>query len=159
MKSMVFKIVGNVHIVLHGASDPKDEDWRLYMNAVREEARKMTDADFAKIRTLVFSAGGGPTAKHRKEINEFLGGRVTPVAIVTSSTIMRGVVTALQWFNPLVRAFPPEDVVGALDFLKTSSAEANVVWFEAKKLQSSFGAPASKSINLDSPHPPGVIAH
>lgn len=155
MKSMVFKIVGNVHIVLAGAADPTDADWRLYMDAVRGEERKM--ADFGKMRTLVFSAGGGPNAKQRKEINEFLGGRPTPVAIVTSSTIMRGVVTALQWFNPLARAFSPENVVAALQFLGTSNSEASEVWAEAKRLQNSFGAPASKSINLDSLNPPGAI--
>ena len=76
MKSMVFKIVGNVHIVIHGTTEPRDEDWHLYVGAVRSEEQKMKD--FAKIRTLVFCAGGGPTAKHRKEINEFLGGRTTP---------------------------------------------------------------------------------
>ena len=157
MKSMVFKIVGNVHIVIHGTTEPRDEDWRLYMDAVRSEEQKTTD--FAKIRTLVFSAGGGPTAKHRREISEFLGGRTTPVAIVTSSTIMRGVVTALQWFNPLARAFSPDNVVAALQFLGTSDSEAHLVWTEAKRLQTSLGAPSSKSINLDSPNPPGVSAH
>ncbi len=157
MKSMVFKIVGNVHIVIHGTSEPHDEDWRLYMSAVRGEEQKATG--FVKMRTLVFSAGGGPTAKHRKEINEFLGGRTSPVAIVTSSTIMRGVVTALQWFNPLVRAFSPDNVVAAMQFLGVSEGEAHVVWTEAKRLQTSLGAPASKSINLDSPNPPGVSAH
>jgi len=156
MKSMVFKIVGNVHIVIHGTTDPIEEDWRLYMNAVRSEERKM--ADFGKMRTLVFSAGGGPNAKHRKEINEFLGGRATPVAIVTSSTVMRGVVTALQWFNPLARAFSPDNVVAAMQFLGTSDGESSVLWAEAKKLQTSVGAPASKSINLDSLNPPGASA-
>jgi hypothetical protein len=156
MKSMVFKIVGNVHIVIHGTSEPRDEDWRLYMDAVRDEEQKTVD--FARIRTLVFSAGGGPSAKHRREINEFLGGRVTPVAIVTSSTLMRGVVTALQWFNPLARAFSSDNVASALQFLGTSSSEAITVWTEAKMLQSSVGAPSSKSINLDSLSPPGVSA-
>ena len=156
MKSMVFKIVGNVHIVIHGMTDPLDEDWRLYMNAVRSEEQKT--AGFGRMRTLVFSAGGGPTAKHRKEINEFLGGRATPVAIVTSSTVMRGLVTALQWFNPLARAFSPENVLAAMQFLGTSESEASVLWAEAKKLQSSVGAPASKSINLDSFNPPGASA-
>ena len=156
MKSMVFKIVGNVHIVIAGTSEPIDEDWRTYMAAVRGEERKM--ADFGKMRTIVFSAGGGPNAKQRKEVNEFLGGRATPVAIVTSSTIMRGVVTALQWFNPLARAFSPDNVFAAMQFLGTSDSEATGVWAEAKKLQSSVGAPASKSINLDSLSPPGASA-
>lgn len=156
MKSMVFKIVGNVHIVINGTTEPHDEDWRLYMNAVRSEEQKMTD--FAKMRTLVFSGGGGPNAKQRKEINEFLGGRATPVAIVTSSTIMRGIVTALQWFNPLARAFSPDNVVAAMQFLGTSNSDTNLVWSEAKKLQRSVGAPASKSINLDSINPPGATA-
>lgn len=156
MKSMVFKIVGNVHIVINGPNDATDADWRVYMDAVRGEERKM--ADFGKMRTIVFSAGGGPNAKQRKEINEFLGGRATPVAIVTSSTVMRGIVTALQWFNPLARAFSPENVVAAMQFLGTSGSEASILWTEAKKLQSSVGAPASKSINLDSLSPPGGSA-
>ena len=71
-----------------------------------------------------------------------------PVAIVTSSTIMRGVVTALQWFNPLVRAFSPDNVVAAMQFLGALEGEVHVVWTEAKRLQTSLGAPASKSINL-----------
>ena len=61
---------------------------------------------------------------------------------------MRGVVTALQWFNPIVRAFSPDNVVAAMQFLGALEGEAHVVWTEAKRLQTSLGAPASKSINL-----------
>ena len=52
MKSMVFKIVGNVHIVIHGMTDPLDEDPET---ALRHAAR---------MEGIVTSAGIGLEQVH-----------------------------------------------------------------------------------------------
>jgi hypothetical protein len=144
MRSMVFRIVGDVHIVVAGTQPPTNEDWDRYLEAVKAEEKKL--ADFRKMRTLVFSDGGGPNATQRKAVSEFLKGRTTPVAIVTGSAVMRGIVTALSWFNSGTKAFSPDQVALALEFLQVSETQHEKIWVEAKKLRAELGNPQLKAI-------------
>lgn len=155
MKSMVFKILGSLHVVVAGQREPTREDWAGYMNAVRLEERRGTDPT-TSLRTLVFSDGGGPNAEQRKQINEFLKGRTTPIAFVTTSTFFRGIVSALQWFNPAARAFSPDNVVAALRFLDVPASQHQEVWATAKALWDELGRPELKSIDPQLASPPGT---
>jgi hypothetical protein len=147
MRSMVFRILGDVHIVVAGSEPPTNQDWDRYLEAVRAEEKKL--ADFRNMRTLVFSDGGGPNAAQRKAVSEFLKGRTTPVAIITGSTIMRGIVTALAWFNPETKAFAPDDVGSALAFLKIPAVQHEKIWVELRKLRVELGNPNLKAIRED----------
>lgn len=137
MKSLAYKIVGNIHLVLHGASTPTDAEWNDYTDAVSGELQRGLKP--AEMRTLVFSEGEGPSAAQRKRVNDILTGRATPVAIVSSSVMMRGIVTALQWFNPLMKVFAPDQVGDAFRFLKIQDRQHENIWKEAQKLQSALG--------------------
>jgi hypothetical protein len=72
------------------------------------------------IRGLSVSDGGGPTAKQRQELHEFMrqftGGRGT-IAIVTANPLVRGIVKALSLFNPQARGFAPGELSEAIDYL------------------------------------------
>ena len=96
-------------IVVVGTSTPTDADWGELVAAMRRERHQ---------RTLVVSAGGGPSAGQRKAILDASGGKGLPAAIISDSVVVRGIATAIAWFVPEVRVFPPGDLQGALDHLK-----------------------------------------
>ncbi len=104
-------------IVVVGPKTPDDEDWAVLVEAVKREAHD---------RTLVVSAGGGPSPRQRKAILEASGGKALPAAILTDSIVVRGIATAIAWFVPEVRAYPPHELQAALDHLKVKTPAATV---------------------------------
>ena len=87
---------------------------------------------------LVATKGGGPTSTQRKYLNDLLAGRHVPVAVMSSSTAVRGVVTALSWFNRKIKAFPPEGLADALTYLEIPNPIA-FIRHEMAKLRTSLG--------------------
>lgn len=108
-----------VVISLHRQDAPSAEEWYEYMQALAI-AMVALKGDKSGIRGLSISDGGGPNAKQRDEINEFMrqftGGRGT-ISIVTANPIVRGIIKALSWFNPQARGFAPDDLNEAIDYL------------------------------------------
>jgi hypothetical protein len=87
-------------VMLHGANPPPVSAWRDYLQQIR-------DKDVTTLGLLVFTSGGAPDAAQRNELNQVLGGRHFARAIVHRSPAVRGVVAAVGWFAPGVRAFRP----------------------------------------------------
>lgn len=146
MKNMVFSFTALdsgilLSLVIHTANPPSEHEWNAYMAAVRE-----IEKDLSKVRTLVFTDGGGPNSAQRKAINDFLKGRETPVVLVSSSQLIRGITTALSWFNKLVHSVPPERVSEAFRILGVQPREQQRAWEEIVKMRSVLGQPDLKSI-------------
>lgn len=96
-----FEFLDNGHVVmLHGTSAPSTEDWREYLLRLR-------DKDLTKVGLLCFTNGGAPDATQRQELNQVIAGRYYARAIVHRSALVRGVVLAVSWFAPGVKAFSP----------------------------------------------------
>lgn len=144
-RHMGFKIVGTLHIIVCGEKDPTADDWLAYVRALQEEERK--GIDVAEWRTLTFSDGGGPNAAQRKSISDLLKGRASPIAIVTANSIMRGVITALSWFNPKCRAFAPTDIGGALNFLGVPPLKFGAIKQTAQDIQREVGLRQMKALD------------
>ncbi len=89
-------------ILVHGADPPTDLEWATYV-------REFVKHDAKGQRNLAFTDGGAPSGAQRKQVNDFLKGRASPAVVVSASYMVRGVVTALSWFNPQVRAYAPEE--------------------------------------------------
>jgi hypothetical protein len=103
--------IGNTIVSAHTAASPTNEQWEHYLLV----AKKMIDQiGFSALRGIVFSDGGAPTSSQRERLNIFLEGRSARTAIVSGSQIVRGVVTALGWFNPQIKTFSPSRVREAL---------------------------------------------
>jgi hypothetical protein len=130
---MGFKIVGTLHIIVCGDKDPTMDDWAAYMQALQEEERK--GVDVSQWRTVTFSDGGGPNATQRKAVSDLLKGRASPIAIITANSVMRGVITALSWFNPKCRAYAPSDMGSALNFLGVPLARFDSIKQTAQEIQ------------------------
>lgn len=135
MKNMAFANVGTVMLAIHSTSAPTDAEWSAYLGAFKKIP------DLSSVRCIAFTDGGAPTTKHRKELNELLGGRSGLAAVVSASVLVRSVVTALTWFNPLVKAFAPEHVDAAYSYLKLNPVEIEAMRRAIEALRKEFGAP------------------
>jgi hypothetical protein len=138
-KNMVFKRYGRLWVIVHNKETPTAKEWDSYLDAVR-------DVDLDKVRTLVFTDGGGPDVKQREKINQFLQGQETRVGVISNSVINRGAITALSWFNKGIKSFRPDEWQGAFEYLEIAHADWNQVWDLIRLLQRDIGAESSRSI-------------
>lgn len=129
-KTMVYEYVDGVFITVHSTKDPTEDEWETYLKFYKESAKTCT-------RALVITNGGGPNAGQRNKMNLMLKGVPMVAAICTNATVVRGIVTALNWFNPNVRAFPRDDATEALRYLKVGDTAMPRLLLEVAKLRRS----------------------
>jgi hypothetical protein len=129
MKNIVVKSIKEIFVVAHADAPPTNEEWV----ATLDQYRKL--ADIAKARILVFTEGGAPNTLQRDQLNKLFQGRHPKTAVVTGSRMVRGVVTAVSWFNPQTRAFAPNDLEGALAHLNVEPSERSQVLALAAEVQ------------------------
>ena len=135
-KTMAFAYVDGVLLAVHPAANPSEPEWEAYIRFCEQLPKTCR-------RTLAVTAGGGPNAVQRKLLQErylraFVNDKMNPmkVAVVTNSSIVRGIVTALNWFNPNTSAFPADAIHEALRYLGVSDPAALArISLETRKLQ------------------------
>lgn len=132
MKNMAFKVIDRLFIVVYGTHDPTDEEWVSYLKDVERHGIDRT-------MQLIATEGGGPTSTQRRYLNDLLAGRSVPVAVMSGSTAIRGMVTALSWFNRKIRAFPPTGLADALAYLEIPLSRIELIEREMGKLRTSLG--------------------
>lgn len=114
-------MVGHTLVVVHGVTHPSDTDWEIYLDALRRNA-DLIDSQ------LVVTEGGSPNSAQRKTSLELASGkweRLPPTAVVTSSVLARGAVTALSWImKERIRAFSRAEFDEACSFIGAASQKA-----------------------------------
>lgn len=100
--------------VLHGAQ-PTDEEWERWI-ALGVQRNGLDQ------RVLIEARGGGPSAKQRRAIVAANKANVR-IAVMTESTLVRGIVTAVAWFGVSLRAFPLDAHANAANFLGLTALE------------------------------------
>lgn len=120
MAEMILRTMGSLIVLVHSKNQPTEAEW----NALLDVQRSMPDA-----RTLVVTDGGGPSNKQRMQINQIIKetGKRPRVAVVSSSAFVRGIVSALNWFNPEIKTFPPDALTEAIKYLEAPEARASVL--------------------------------
>lgn len=123
-KNMAFGAVNAFVILVHNKHPPTDDEWNDYLQF--SVARGLTHGLLSYY--LVLSEGGAPSAAQRKMLYDSISTvlqknpSVMRTAIVTSSTFVRGIVTAMRLFEPIYQAFSPDDMKGAYAYLGISPA-------------------------------------
>jgi hypothetical protein len=109
-RTLRYELAGTLLVLVHGARSPSDVDWDDYVLALG--ASRVTGL-------LVATDGAGPDGRQRVKLNDLVKqrGGSFPTAVVTGSVVARGIVTALGWFNPKLRAFAPAEIADALVYL------------------------------------------
>lgn len=104
-------------VTVHTSAVPDDEEWAAYVSGA-DAYLPLEDQ-----RIVVVSAGGGPNGKQRKMVVDVLNGARVPVAIITSSWLMRSSGIAVSWFNPSLKVFGPDAFESAIDYLGLTAWE------------------------------------
>jgi hypothetical protein len=130
--TMLYGECGGVLLCVHTADSPSMDEWEGYVeHCVR--------LPHAFNRTLVVTDGGGPNAAQRRLLQDrYLGPqkarcREYRVAVMTDSAFVRGIVKALNWFNPDANSFPYNDGAGvplAIDHLKVDPRSGSLIRVE-----------------------------
>jgi hypothetical protein len=107
------------------ASDkaPSNEDWEIYLQFLKQHLRTEVVT-----RCIVYERCDGISAVQRKRLRDVTGPFKPIVAVLTTSSMAKGIVTALSWFNKRFKAFSPEDKVGALQHIGLQPSMADSVW-------------------------------
>ncbi len=109
-------LVGDVRVVLQGAGSPTDAEVDRHI----AEALAMAGS----VRAVLVIAHGrdaaGPGAAQRARMAR-VGLLRVPTAVVTESVLARGVMTAVSWLGATIRAFAPEQLDQAYEFLDISA--------------------------------------
>jgi len=58
---------------------------------------------------------------------------------VTLSRLVRGIVTALSWFNPNIKAFSTIQIPAAMEYLKVAKPDQPALMAEIDRLKASLG--------------------
>ncbi len=112
-RNLAYRAIGSLLVVVHSQGEASDPEWDQYMQHVSALRHRSGDS----FQMLVYALGGAPTASQRSRLTTALGRRPVPLAVLSTSSLVRGVVTALSWFNPGIRSFLPTQLGDALRFL------------------------------------------
>jgi hypothetical protein len=133
----------DLHIAVHNDKPFSDADWARYVatiNAYTDE----THGSWIRFRGLTFTDGAAPNSRQRRLLVA-TGDRVHDMqyfagAIISDSSFVRGVVTALQWLRPSgLRCFAPEASDRALSYLGVRPEERKKFFDEAAVLARQVG--------------------
>jgi hypothetical protein len=134
---MAWSTVDDLFLVVHDEHAPADLEWHAWL---REYGASLTS-----VRALIiYSTGGAPTTGQRKALLAVLGRFVkSPTTVVlTSSALVRGVVTAVSWFvreGLRARPFALDDEDRAFAFLAIDAGTAARVRAEKNRLADTLG--------------------
>ena len=128
MKHMAYKVIDRLFLVVLATSEPTDDEWTAYLEAVERHGIDRT-------MQLIATDGGVPTSSQRRFLNGRLAGRNVPVAVVTCHTGVRSIVTAMSWFNRKIRAFPPSGFREAIAYLEIPASRAELIERELHNLR------------------------
>jgi hypothetical protein len=117
---MRWSVVADVGVIVHGSATPSTAEWEGWLVEYRKRSSGLKGV-------LVYSFGGGPSSKQRTDLLKIVDKLqyVPKTVMVTSSTVARGIITAMSWFvAPHKRAevFPLprlEDAFAALGLIES----------------------------------------
>jgi len=119
-----------IYVVSHAELARSAEDWKAICDLI--------SSHYADAHTLfILTSWASPNAAQRRAALAMLPKKlkVPAVSIMSAAILVRGVVTALNWFlSDAVRAFPPANRRGLSTHLKTSEDDAEQLIAFAKKL-------------------------
>lgn len=84
---------------------------------------------------ITLTDGAGPDLKQRAIAKDFLAGEICPSAVITDSTAIRVVITALSFVNPTTKAFSPSRIGDALTFAKLAATDLEAFWTALEPLR------------------------
>lgn len=127
-----------IFLVVHTKENPSDEEWDAYVEFSRANLGNFDC-------TLIITDGGGPNTMQRGNLNDMLeaANYKGKISVVTLNRLVRGIVTALSWFNPNIKAFSTLQISSALEYLGVPADQHAAVNAEIKRLRDKLGIATS----------------
>lgn len=111
--SMIYTYRERLHIAVGGAAHPSDDEWAAYMDDIGKHVHEL-------VAVIAVTHGGGPNMRQRNVSKLFWAKHPQrPIAVMTSSTVVRGMASALGWIlgERMIRPFALRDWDGVARFL------------------------------------------
>ncbi|MFW5877112.1 MAG: hypothetical protein ACOCXM_10280 [Myxococcota bacterium] len=105
-------------ILRQNANPPSDEEWDACLDLVRQRAHRLD-----RLKTLVVTAGGTPSANQRKRLQALIQGYKVPIAVVSDSMAVRFVASSVAMLTPRIQSFEASQLDRAYDHLELSVDE------------------------------------
>jgi hypothetical protein len=129
---MCFAFVSDVLVAVHGDQPPSSSEWRRYLAACANASDKVR-------ANVVVTSGGGPNAAQRAELSNLPNLMTFPTAVVSSSIVVRGIVTAISWLGKRIKAFSPADIDSACRYLALTAETKPKVLLAVRAMQTELG--------------------
>ena len=138
--SLRFDILDHVMLVVHADVQPSDGDWAR-MVVVRNASR-------TKLRgTLVIAPPRASiNAGQRADVAKFMKETGSSIAVVTDSALIRGVAMAVGFLGVKVRAFAPNALAAALQFLSVPETRHAIFVHRIEALRTQLNSASRLSV-------------
>jgi hypothetical protein len=132
--TMAYSLYQSVLVAVHTKDNPSEEEWNGYVEFGRKHMGAYTSS-------LIISEGGGPNATQRGAMNDLLEANhfKGKVSVVTLNRLVRGIVTAISWFNPNIKAFTTVQIPAAIEYLEIPKDQHERLMAEIKRLRDKLG--------------------
>lgn len=126
----------NILITCHSSHPASDDEWEAYCTIIEN----LTRTSPSTMRIIVFTDGGGPNVHQRHRAVEAAGAGSFPVAVISGSSLVRGIVTALSWMSSVrIKSFKPAEIERALSHLGVKPIELADVKTNTRQLSDQLG--------------------
>lgn len=113
------ELVDGVELIVHDEHPPGDAEWKEWLSVLRASGPSFR-------AVVVYSLGGAPTSKQRRELSQTLNELTTrpTTVLVSASPLARGVATAVNWLVPdrHADAYGPDELPVALSAIRLGDA-------------------------------------
>jgi hypothetical protein len=113
---MLFRLTGSVMVIRQGTGPPSEHEWRGLLSELGQQ-------DFTKLRVLIATDGGGPSAEQRASLKATMAGRSVRSAVVSDSLKVRFTIATIALINPDHHGFSNRERSQAYDFLQLTPTE------------------------------------
>jgi len=137
-RNLVVRRVGPLMVMVQNKETPSDGEWDEFLSLLVEHR-----AELPKLKLLVTTAGGGPSATQRKRLENALQGTPMRVAVISDNMKVRFVASMIALFHVDHRSFLTTELEEAYDHLQLTSIERRHVQAVVNELAPMVEGPGS----------------
>ena len=120
-RGMLCRVVGSMIVIRQNKETSSDQDWDHFLDILVEHRK-----DFANLKILVITDGGGPSMDQRKRLEVALDGKPVRVAVVSDSMKTRFIVSSIALLNRDMSSFRAHELPQAYDHLSLTMDERRI---------------------------------
>jgi hypothetical protein len=117
-QNLLIRRAGPVIVVVQNRETPTDQEWDRLLALFVDHRTELP-----KLKLMVLTAGGGPSAPQRKRLEAALGGTPMRVAVVSDNMKVRFVASTIALFHKDHRSFLTSEMDEACDHLQLTPFE------------------------------------